>query len=100
MGRSSLLLRGSTLSGSEVPSWPLSPPSSRCGSLNKNTTSLAPALSTGSVSRSAPWSYSGYILGNLHLCPHLDVTMHLKAFFYQPSPSIGNFTSKPRRYFV
>merc|ERR1712018_455566 len=33
--RSLLLLRGNTLSGSEVPSWLLSPPSNRCGSPSK-----------------------------------------------------------------
>merc|ERR1712172_137506 len=51
--RSRLLLplRGSTLSGSEDPSWPPSPPSSRCGSPSRSMTSLAPALSTGSASK-------------------------------------------------
>merc|ERR1711911_196820 len=50
--RLSLPLRGSTLSGSEDPSWPPSPPSSRCGSPSRSTTSPAPALSTGSASKS------------------------------------------------
>merc|ERR1712157_649580 len=49
--RLSLPLRGSTLSGSEDPSWPPSPPSSRCGSPSRSMTSLAPALSTGSASK-------------------------------------------------
>merc|ERR1719281_1093342 len=49
--RLSLLLRGSTLSGSEDPSWPPSPPSSRCGSPSRSMTSLAHPLSTGSVSK-------------------------------------------------
>merc|ERR1719281_448596 len=49
--RSSLHQRGSTLSGSEDPSWPPSPPSSRCGSPSRSTTSLAHPLSTGSVSK-------------------------------------------------
>merc|ERR1711860_80712 len=49
--RLSLPLRGSTLSGSEDPSWPPSPPSSRCGSPSRSTTSPAPALSTGSASK-------------------------------------------------
>src|SRR3989338_8358093 len=38
--RSLLLQSASTLSGSEVPSWPLSPPSNRCGSPRRSTTSL------------------------------------------------------------
>merc|ERR1712203_203837 len=40
--RSSLPPRGSTPSGSEDPSWPPSPPSSRCGSPSRSTTSAAP----------------------------------------------------------
>ena len=43
--------RGSTLSGSEAPSWPLCPPSSRCGSASRSMMSPAPALSTGSASK-------------------------------------------------
>merc|ERR1712066_1106005 len=35
----------------EDPSWPPSPPSSRCGSLSRSMTSLAPALCTGSASK-------------------------------------------------
>merc|ERR1739840_59090 len=53
--RLSLPLRGSTPSGSEDPSWPPSPPSSRCGSPSRSTTSPAPELSTGSASR--PYKY-------------------------------------------
>merc|ERR1711997_1410334 len=53
--RLSLPLRGSTPSGSEDPSWPPSPPSSRCGSPSRSTTSPAPALSTGSASK--PYKY-------------------------------------------
>merc|ERR1711973_110294 len=51
--RSRLLLhqRGSTPSGSEDPSWPPSPPSNRCGSPSKSTTSAAHPLSTGSASK-------------------------------------------------
>merc|ERR1711879_878332 len=49
--RSSLPLRGSTPSGSEDPSWPPSPPSSRCGSPSRSTTSAAPPLSTASASK-------------------------------------------------
>merc|ERR1712113_636284 len=41
-----LLLRGSTLSGSEVPFWLPSPPSNRCGSPSKNTTNAAHPLFT------------------------------------------------------
>merc|ERR1711913_183518 len=49
--RSSLPPRGSTPSGSEAPSWPLSPPSSRCGSPSRSTTSAAPPSSTASASK-------------------------------------------------
>merc|ERR1712080_662658 len=49
--RSSLLPRGSTPSGSEDPSWPPRPPSSRCGSPSRSTTSAAPPLSTASASK-------------------------------------------------
>merc|ERR1712066_786997 len=49
--RLSLPLRGSTPSGSEDPSWPPSPPSSRCGSPSRSTTSAAPPLSTASASK-------------------------------------------------
>merc|ERR1712110_1171802 len=49
--RSSLPPRGSTPSGSEDPSWPPSPPSSRCGSPSRSTTSAAPPLSTASASK-------------------------------------------------
>merc|ERR1712083_756135 len=49
--RSSLPLRGSTPSGSEGPSWPPSPPSSRCGSPSRSTTSPDHQLSTESVSK-------------------------------------------------
>merc|ERR1712234_43898 len=50
--RSSLHQRGSTPSGSVAPSWPPSPPSSRCGSPSRSTTSAAPPLSTASASKS------------------------------------------------
>merc|ERR1711913_78779 len=49
--RSSLPPRGSTPSGSEDPSWPPCPPSSRCGSPSRSTTSAAPPLSTASASK-------------------------------------------------
>merc|ERR1719239_435721 len=51
--RSSLHPRGSTPSGSEDPSWPPSPPSSRCGSPSRSTTSADPPLSTASASNSS-----------------------------------------------
>merc|ERR1712203_1252226 len=38
-------------SGSEAPSWLHSPPSSRCGSPSRSTTSAAPPLSTASASK-------------------------------------------------
>merc|ERR1712041_22055 len=49
--RSSLPQRGSTPSGSEDPFWPLSPPSSRCGSPSRSTMSADPPSSTGSASK-------------------------------------------------
>merc|ERR1711878_237455 len=49
--RSSLPPRGSTPSGSEDPSWPPCPPSSRCGSPSRSTTSVAPPSSTASASK-------------------------------------------------
>merc|ERR1712156_805293 len=59
--RSSLPPRGSTPSGLEAPSWPLSPPSSRCGSPSRSTTSLAPPLCTGSASKHLVFFYCIYI---------------------------------------
>ncbi len=41
----------STPSGSVAPSWPPSPPSSRCGSPSRSTTSPAPPSSTASASK-------------------------------------------------
>merc|ERR1719331_2573319 len=67
--RSSLPQRGSTLSGSEDPSWPLSPPSSRCGSPSRSTTSPAPPLSTESASKSPSF------------LPHFDFSH--QCIFYQ-----------------
>merc|ERR1712014_449546 len=49
--RSLLLPRGSTLYGSVAPSWPPCPPSSRCGSPSRSTTSAAHPLSTASASK-------------------------------------------------
>merc|ERR1711997_959369 len=59
-----LLLRGSTQTGSEDPSWPPSPPSSRCGSPSRSTTSAAHPLSTASASKC--------FLLFLYVCIHLD----------------------------
>ncbi len=49
--RSSLPQRGSTPYGLVAPSWPPCPPSSRCGSPNRSTTSPAPPSCTGSASK-------------------------------------------------
>merc|ERR1712088_217030 len=46
-----LLPRGSIPSGSEAPSWLPSPPSSRCGSPSRSTTSAAHPSSTASASK-------------------------------------------------
>merc|ERR1712045_909798 len=59
--RSPLLLRGSTPSGSEDPSWPPSPPSSRCGSPSRSTTSAAHPSSTTSVSKSIIAKHSSFV---------------------------------------
>merc|ERR1711982_228994 len=53
--------RGSTPSGSEAPSWLPSPPSSRCGSPSRSTTSAAHPSSTASASK-LPTSDMFYIL--------------------------------------
>merc|ERR1712106_212020 len=49
--RSLLHQRGSTLSGSEDPSWLPSPPSNRCGSPSRSTMNAAHPLSTASASK-------------------------------------------------
>merc|ERR1712194_607893 len=49
--KSSLPQRGNTPSGSEAPSCLPFPPSNRCGSPSKNTTSAAHPLSTGNASK-------------------------------------------------
>merc|ERR1712088_479786 len=67
--RSSLLQRGSTLYGSEDPSWPPSPPSSRCGSPSRSTMSLALPSCTESASKSLPF------------LPHIDFSH--QCIFYQ-----------------
>merc|ERR1711936_934102 len=70
--RSSLPPRGSTPSGSEAPSWLPSPPSSRCGSPSRSTTSAAHPLSTASASKRIPTSpeekqHTGSYRHHLHL---------------------------------
>merc|ERR1712203_855786 len=64
--------RGSTPSGSEAPSWLPSPPSSRCGSPSRSTTSAAHPLSTASASKRIPTSpeekqHTGSYRHHLHL---------------------------------
>ena len=49
--RSSLLPRGNTPYGSVAPSWPPSPPSNRCGSASRSTTSPVHPSSTASASK-------------------------------------------------
>merc|ERR1719167_1433958 len=49
--RSSLLPRESTPSGSEAPSWLLSPPSRRCGSPSRSLTKPVQLLSTANASK-------------------------------------------------
>merc|ERR1712154_127697 len=67
--RSLLLLRGSTPSGSEAPSLLPSPPSSRCGSPSRSTTSAARPSSTGSASK--------HIVENLFVLTYLIVYSEL-----------------------
>merc|ERR1739842_193061 len=67
--RSLLLPRGSTPSGSVAPSSLPSPPSSRCGSRSRSTTSAAPPLSTGSAFK--------------HLCSsHSRMALHVSFIHY------------------
>merc|ERR1711902_169074 len=70
--RSLLLPRGSTLYGSVAPSWLPCPPSSRCGSPSRSTTSAAHPLSTASASKRIPTSpeekqHTGSHRHHLHL---------------------------------
>merc|ERR1711874_772539 len=62
--RSLLLPRGSTPSGSEDPSWPPCPPSSRCGSPSRSTTSAAHPLSTASASKRKLFCFVYFYLQN------------------------------------
>merc|ERR1711922_128190 len=66
--------RGSTPSGSEAPSWLPSPPSRRCGSPSRSTTSPAPASSTANASKQQHLSRQRYhffiILLTRHILRH------------------------------
>merc|ERR1712212_1398186 len=73
--RSSLLPRGSTPSGSAAPSWLLSPPSRKCGSQSRSSTSLDPELSTANVSKLNTYIYVVPI-------PTLYVRDHFLYFFF------------------
>merc|ERR1712112_515129 len=66
--RSSLPQRGSTPSGSEDPFWPLSLPSSRCGSPSRSTMSAAPPSSTGSASKLLQLFIITFILQQISFC--------------------------------
>merc|ERR1712038_415565 len=61
--RSLLPQRGSTPSGSVAPSWLPFPPSNRCGSPSRSTTSAAHPLSTGSASKLYILFFAMFILG-------------------------------------
>merc|ERR1712076_257267 len=86
--RSLLPLRGSTLSGLVAPSCLPSPPSSRCGSPSRSTTSAAHPLSIGSASKcfvtakEVPLSCAiTYIL----FCPVIYITEHHECFMSMPN---------------
>merc|ERR1712213_35137 len=88
--RSSLPPRGSTPSGSEAPSWLPSPPSSRCGSPSRSTTSAAPPSSTASAYKrklslqaSAKRRGKQYTGSNRHHL-HLLVSGVIPCFLFQP----------------
>merc|ERR1712083_763801 len=81
--RSSLPPRGSTPSGSEAPSWLPSPPSSRCGSPSRSTTSVAPPLSTASASKHLFSSVEEkQHTGSYHQHLHLLASGVLPSFYY------------------
>ena len=85
--RSSLHQRESTPYGSEAPSSPLYPPSSRCGSPSRNTTSPVHPLCTGSASKRMRATTNDDILQSLRMCEHAwnqkrwytTVTTHVRA---------------------
>merc|ERR1712112_788843 len=66
--RSSLPQRGSTPSGSEDPSWPLSPPSSKCGSPSRSTMNAAPPSSTGSAYKLLQLFVITFMLQQISFC--------------------------------
>merc|ERR1712126_406040 len=70
--RSSLLQRGSTPSGSEDLSSPLSPPSSRCGSPSRSMMNVVPPSYTGSASKLLHKSVYVFelILYQIHIFQH------------------------------
>merc|ERR1711878_192961 len=76
-------LRGSTPSGSVAPSCLPSPPSSRCGSPSRSTTSAAHPLSTGSASKRIPTSVEEkQHTGSNHYHLHLLVSGVLPSFLF------------------
>merc|ERR1719394_808070 len=85
--RSLLPLRGSTLSGSEDPSCLPCPPSSRCGSPSRSTTSAAHPLSTGSASKKL---HSEFIILSIALlyddthciCDKMLLNIHSSSFTF------------------
>merc|ERR1711973_958766 len=92
----SLPPRGSTPSGSEAPSWLPSPPSSRCGSPSRSTTSAAPPSSTASASKrtitlqaSAKRRGKQYTGLNRHHL-HLLVSGVISCFYSTIFPSFGH----------
>merc|ERR1719464_1267357 len=90
--RSSLPQRGSTPSGSEAPSWLPSPPSSRCGSPSRSTTSAAHPSSTASASERIPISVEEkQHTGSYHHHLHLLVSGVLPSFLF-------NYTSIARSF--
>merc|ERR1712203_985828 len=88
--RSLLHQRGSTLSGSEDPSWLLSPPSSRCGSPSRSTTSPAHPLCTGNASKSSCLLY------------RISIDKLSQCIFYLPSRGFMylNIVIVPARYLL
>merc|ERR1712212_1370093 len=77
--RSSLLPRESTPSGSEAPSWLPFPPSRRCGSPSRSSTSLAPESSTASASKNYPQFICFLIFLFFHfLIQSHDYTRHVR----------------------
>merc|ERR1712154_208875 len=84
--RSSLLPRGSTLSGSEAPSWLPSPPSSRCGSPSRSTTSAAPPLSTASASKRKLFCFVYFYLQNFRKPREMFEHQHFHLVFDKNIP--------------